>query len=94
MRALKALVIFMGVIIVLGVAVIAVTIFNRLQTVTAAYQEFAIEIAAPDGNLVEMTAGGGRIVLRYEMADGSERLVVIDSATGRRLGTVDLLRAP
>ena len=94
MRALKALVIFMGVVIVLGVAVIAVTIFSRLQNLSSPDEDFATEIAVPRGNLVDVPPDAGRIVLRYQLPDGSNRLVVIDSATGRRLGTVDLVPAP
>ena len=94
MRALKALVIYMGVVIVLGVAIIAVTIYSRLQNLSSPDAEFAVEIAVPPGDVVEMTADGGRVILRYRLPDGGGRLVVIDSATGRRLGTVDLAPAP
>ena len=99
MRALKALVIFMGVVIVLGVTVIFVTIFNRLQNGTLSQNAspdsgFATQVGVPAGSLAGITADGGRIVLRYELSGGGVRLVVIDSSSGRRLGVVDLVEEP
>ena len=56
--------------------------------------DFRTEVAVPAGELVEVTVGGGQIVLRYRAADGGERLVLVDQATGRRAGTVTLVPQP
>ena len=93
-RALKAVVIIMGIAIVLGFVVIAVTIFTRASNSVSRSGGFTADVSVAAGNLVDMTAGGGQIVLRYRAADGGERLVLIDQATGRKVGTVSLVAAP
>lgn len=84
----------MGVAIVAGFIVVAVTIYTRATNSASRTAGFRTEAAVPAGELVEMTAGGGQIVLRYRAADGSERLVLIDQETGRRAGTVTLVPKP
>ena len=56
--------------------------------------DFRTEVAVPVGELLEVTVGGGQIVLRYRGPDGGERLVLVDQATGRRAGTVTLVPQP
>ncbi len=84
----------MGVVIVVGFIVVAVTIYTRAKDSTVRAGGFNTEVAVPVGELVDVTAGGGQIVLRYRAADGSERLVLVDQATGRPAGTVTLVPRP
>jgi hypothetical protein len=103
-RALKAVVILMGLAIVAGFIFIAVTIYTRardtagqtgeVRTGNFGATDFRTEVAVPAGELVDVTVGGGQIVLRYRAADGSERLVLVDQATGRPAGTVTLVPRP
>jgi hypothetical protein len=52
-------------------------------------------IEIPPGARIEaMSNGPDRVVLDVMLADGSRQLVVIDLATGRRLGTIPLRAAP
>ena len=92
MRALKALVIGMGVLIVIGVVVLVYAIIDRagktngLETMAAQSQ-----IDLPAGaQIVETSIGDGRIVVRLSLADGSQRLLLIDADTGGRIGAVNL----
>lgn len=101
---LKTVVILMGLVIVAGFIFVAVTIYTRARDTAGqtgdvrpgnfAAGDFRTEVAVPAGELVEVTVGGGQIVLRYRAADGGERLVLVDQATGRRAGTVTLVPQP
>ena len=92
MRGLKALVIVMGVLIVAGLAVVVATIASRSSGGGGDTAGFGVaRIAIPPGaTVVGTTATGQRLVVRLRLADGTARLVVIDPATGQRLGTIDL----
>jgi hypothetical protein len=93
MRGLKALVIVMGVILVVGVAGLVVAIATRLahrgQPPGAAFS--APPVLLPHGSKIEtMSIGSDRIVLQVDLVDGSVQLIVIDLASGRQLGTIPL----
>jgi len=110
MQALKALVIFMGVVIVIGVAVVGVTIYNRMNKLgeTAPAEPAAaappvaeadtappafgdIRVPLPEGcRVVEMVPAGDRLLLRLGSLPRCNRILVIDLATGARLGDIDL----
>ena len=97
LRTLKVLVVVMGVLILAGVAVLIVAIAGRLsQRGGPNGAEFdAAPIELPVGARIEaIGTGPDRAVLDLLLADGSRQLVVIDLATGRRLGTIPLRAAP
>ena len=72
MRALKALVIGMGVLIVVGLAVVVVTIANR--TIDGGKPSTDAAFALPDGaEVLETALDGDRIALRLRLADGTTR---------------------
>ncbi len=99
MRGLKALVIGMGILIVIGLAVVVVTIAKRTSDRSGGGADtaptgrvFATDVAIPAGaRVVETTADGGRVLVRLALPGGKSRILVIDAATGRRLGTIDLV---
>jgi hypothetical protein len=99
MPGLKALVVAMGIMILAGVAALAVAIAGRVShrpAETAPTQPFAGQpIELPAGSRIEaMSTGTDRLVIEVALADGSRQLVVIDLASGRRLGTIPLRIAP
>lgn len=101
MRALKILVVAMGVLLVLGVAVVIATIAYRVihaSTSTAAgtpppasrgFGSASVSLP-PGARVVEMRGVGAKLVLRVERPDGTEALLVIDAETGNALGTIEL----
>ena len=102
MRALKIIVIVMGVMLVAGVAVVVGTIAMRLGQRAGA--PAPVSVMAPNGErrVVELPAGakviavqgeGDRVMVRLGLADGGEELILIDWKTGARLGTIDLKAA-
>lgn len=96
MGALKILVGVMGAMILAGVAVLGATVAGRLSKPAAPAQAFvAPAIDIPTGARVEsMSAGQDRIVLDLVLADGGRQLLILDLASGRKLGTVPLRSAP
>jgi len=98
MAGLKALVVVMGVMLVAGVAILIVVIAGRVsqKPAPASAQPFAAApIDIPAGGRIEaMSTGPDRVVLDVVLADGSRQLLVIDLATGRRIGTIPLRTAP
>jgi hypothetical protein len=99
MRALKILVVVMGVMLVVGFAALVAVIADRVSrsgsTTTAAHGFAAPPIDIPRGARVEaMAAGPDRLILALELPEGGKRLVVIDLAKGVRLGTIELHPVP
>ena len=95
MRALKILVVVMGIMLIVGFAGLVAVIAGRISrggsapTVTRAFNGPAIEI--PRGARIEaMTAGPDRLILGLALPDGGRQLLIIDLATGARLGTIEL----
>jgi Family of unknown function (DUF6476) len=98
-RGLKILVGVMAVMILAGLALLIVAIADRLSRggpATASPHPFAAApIALPAGARIEMmSVGADRLVIDVVLPDGSRQLVIIDLATGGRLGTIPLNPAP
>ncbi len=122
MKAIKALVIFMGLLLVAGIGLLAYGVVNKgdQQTVTAADPAPAaprpsapaalrpsapdaprpsggfgtIEVPLPPGTHVEqMAVAGERVVLRVT-GGGTDRLVVLEPASGRVAGSFVLTPEP
>jgi hypothetical protein len=96
MRALKILVGVMGAMILAGVAVLGATVAGRLGKSTPPAEAFtAPAIDIPAGARVEsMSTGADRVVLDLVLSDGSRRLLIVDLASGRKLGAVPLRPSP
>jgi hypothetical protein len=95
MRALKILVVVMGVMLIGGFALLVAIVAGRLPrgaSVPRSFAATAIDIPR-DARIEAMTAGADRLVLEMVLPEGRRQLVVVDLATGARLGTIEL-RAP
>ncbi len=105
MRALKVAVVVMGILIVVGLAVIAATIIKRTSSGDAAPASSGVLAAssaagfAPltvslpsDSMMIGAAVGDGKLVIQAELGDGTRRLVVVDLASGRELGRIDVRR--
>jgi len=101
MRALKILVMVMGVLLILGVSVVIVTIAYRTThqaaqtppgTPSALPHAFGnATVGLPPGSkVVEMRGVGTRLALRVELADGRQELLILDADTGALLGAIEL----
>jgi len=96
MRALKALVVVMGIMLIGGFAVLVAVIIGRVShggTPPRSFLAAAVDI--PQGARIEaMTAGTDRLILDLILPEDRRQLVVIDLGTGARLGTIELRPAP
>lgn len=91
-RALKAVVIILGVIFL---AMMALFIYGMATKVGGKKGGIAAEIAIPAGEtVVDLTSAGDRLILRLRAASGAERLYYVDPATGKALGSSALTTAP
>ena len=94
MKALKTLVIGMGVLIMAGLAVVVVTVVNRASDRRDATSFAPTEIELPwAASVVAMETAGDRLLLRVRLIDGGTRIIVIDLANGREIGAITLTPA-
>ncbi len=99
MGALKIVVVVMGVMLVAGFAALILVIAGRVShggpgaPVDRPFPTKAVEI--PRGARIEaMTTAPNRLILDLVLPDGERQLVVLDLASGARLGTIELHPAP
>jgi Family of unknown function (DUF6476) len=97
-RALKILVAVMGVMILAGFGALIIIIVGRVSHPRRAAPlpgHAAAAIELPAGARIEsMGLGADRLALAIELPDGSQQIVIVDLASGRRLNTIALHRAP
>ena len=100
MQALKALVIVMGILIIAGITVIGVTIFNRLGGKAEISRELPASFGAksvnlPSGSTVEQVAvDDGRVMVWIKDGRGRSHIIVLDAQSGDELGAFELESAP
>ncbi len=102
---LKILVAVMGVMIIVGVGIVAYTIISRMnagEPIAGAAREPVrkwpspkafgdVDVKLPAGAVVEeMESGLRRLTVRIRTADGEQHILVFDLADGRKLGTIRL----
>jgi hypothetical protein len=95
-RGLLALVIFLGVLIVLGVSALILAAVLRAGNRQAAGAEAApavARLAAPGKTIQSAQLEGGRILVRLAGSEGEE-LVILDSATGRVIARIAIDTRP
>ncbi len=95
MRALKILVIVMGLLIVIGLTVIFGTLVKRMTAGGEPGGFDTATIALPKGcRVMEMAMAGPRLALRLGDGPDCEAIVFIDPATGKQLGRLQFSQQP
>ena len=102
LRALLALVIFMGILIVTGMVVVGVTIANRLSNLgegekpaVAAGGFGEVSVPVPAGcSIVETRPDGNRLVVRLGSGGRCDQLLVIDLRSGAVTGRLNFVPSP
>lgn len=66
------------------------------SAMTSAPQGFGVQtLDIPRGaRIAEMVAEGDRLIVRLDLAGGARQIVVLDTATGKRLGTFEVRETP
>lgn len=102
LRALLALVIFMGIVIVAGMVVVGVTIANRLGSLgdgeraassAAGFGEASVPIPAGCA-IVETRPEGNRLIVRLGSGGRCDQLLVIDLRSGAVTGRLNFVPSP
>jgi Family of unknown function (DUF6476) len=98
MRALKILVVVMGIMLVGGTAALIAAIIDRASRHTPTTSaplprgfEHAAVTLPPGARVVAAELAGDRILVRLARPEGGEVLIIIDAKSGAALGTIDLL---
>jgi hypothetical protein len=96
MRALKILVVVMGVLLVLGTAALVFAVANRVNHPPASAKPVApAEIELPPGaRIVATEMSGERLLVRVALPEGGEELMIFSLANGTRLATITLRAKP
>jgi len=90
MQALKVLVVVMGVMIVGGVATLAVLLAKRMTVPSATLGSIMLD--EPAGTrIVAAVPGGEHIVLQLQ-GGGPDRVAVVEARTGRVVGRIGLAK--
>lgn len=104
MKALKALVIGMGLLIVVGLGLLGYGLYRNthhsaqigavasaIGAPEEAHPYFSVELPVVAGShLEQMETAGERVILRFSGAEG-ERILVIDPRTGHVTGSISLV---
>jgi hypothetical protein len=96
-RALKVLVVAMGVLIVAGVVTIIVTIASRIGASTHGKPALpaSVKLSLPQGaHLAAVVPWGDRLIIRIERQAGGDQLLTYDPASGAVVQTIELPPAP
>ncbi|RAU22302.1 hypothetical protein CU669_09270 [Paramagnetospirillum kuznetsovii] len=104
MKAIKGLVVFLGLLLVAGLGLMAYGLFVKkaqnkgmaaAPAATSTTADFgAVSLPVPQGSRIEqMIAAGERVVIRLS-GQGPERILVIDPASGRMVGSFMLTPEP
>ena len=97
MRALQALVAFLGILILIGFGLVVFAMTQGPKSpapppfATSAPAHFAL----PQGfHIAEMATTADRLILRLDASDGRQRVVILDPGTGLVTRTLDTAGAP
>lgn len=97
MRALKLLVIGLGVLLLLGIGALAAAVVWRVDHGRPLSSKPAPAVSAQrivlpaDAKVVATDVDAGRLVARVELPGGGVRVLVFDLATGGEVATIDLV---
>ena len=93
MRALKVLVVVMGLLIVVGVITLAMVIAQRLGSATTArISERTLTLPA-GGRVIGAAPGDGMLAVTVEMPDGTTRIELFDLSSGKSAGAIAIAPA-
>lgn len=90
-RVLKALVIGLGILIVIGLTVMLVAIGRQVGGRSKGAAFDPAQFALPTGaRVLEMDLDGDRLAVRLELGNGRQAIQLFDARTGAPLGTIAL----
>ena len=95
MQALKILVILMGVLILAGVTVVGITVFNRVGSGGSGSNFGSMALVLPKGcHLIGMVNAGDRLALRLGDSAECQVILFVDPRNGQQVGSLALQSQP
>lgn len=97
MRALKIMVIVLGVLLVLGTAALVAAVVERVEgrRPSALRQAESLHVPLPAGaRILTVELVGDRLMVRAALAQGGETILLIDARTGRLIATIGASNKP
>jgi hypothetical protein len=90
MRALKLLVVAMGVLLVAGVIALGIAITVRVQRGPSGETAVApLHLSLPEGaHVIAAELAGDRILVRLMLRDGGDELLLINARTGAKIAII------
>ena len=87
-RVLQTLVIFLGLLIVVGMGVLGTVLSQRIRDPGAATAAAAWQARIDGATVLDVSLDGDRAAIRVQAADGAQRIEIFDTRTGARIGVV------
>ena len=95
MQPLKLLVIVLGVVIVVGLAVVVVTVVHRMGGTGGGRAFETADLTLPKGcHVIGMASAGERLAVRLGDAPECQIILFVDPESGQQSGRVNLLTQP
>ena len=91
MRFLKGLVIFMGILIIAGLAVIVITIFNRSQINSNSQVDIKLEL--PIGaKVLDKSVDKNKLFFLIRLKNGKEIIKVFNLNNGKKIKNIEIIK--
>ncbi|MBN9561312.1 MAG: hypothetical protein J0H14_11375 [Alphaproteobacteria bacterium] len=90
LKVLKFITVLLGVLIVLGTTVVAVTIVRRMSEPAAVPSQIAVTLEEPAGTRIAAIAATQDRLAVHLQGGGPDRVVLLDPHTGARTGSIVL----
>ena len=91
MQFLKGLVIFMGILIIAGLAVIVITIFNRSEIISK--NQTNIKLQLPVGSIIlDKSIDNNKIFFLIRLNNDTEMIKIFDLLSGEEVRNIDIIK--
>ncbi len=93
MRALKVLIVIMGILLILGFSLLAVMVFKKIQGFDAPAKH-AQELTLPKGfEVIKIMEASERILIHLRSPNKSEEILLINPASGQEVARISTARS-
>ena len=87
MRAVKALVLGMGILIVVGIVILVFGMSNQTEKITLS-NSLGDLVLNQGSSIVSFTAQADKLILHLNTTDGQGKIVILAADTGKVIGTI------
>lgn len=87
MQAVKALVLGMGILIVIGVVILVVGMSNQAEKISLSHNLGDL-VLNQGSSIISFTAQADKLILHLNTPDGQGKIVILAADTGKVIGTI------